>query len=612
MSSTPQNNTHFGALLKSIRESNSIHQEILAYGLFSTPMLSYIENGERLPNYQMRNRLMSRLGISAEGFEDLLQPEEFNRYQHCRQLIHAIENEETNLASSLLAQLIETSNNNNKIEAQFLLDMKGRLMQQLNRPKHEIQATYYEAILLTIPSLDKTILSKAILAPEEYFLILQYLECSPYNKDIFEGINFIINKIHNEKLSTIAKAKIYPKAAIIYSNTIINQFNSDAKLLKKALYYTNNSVNSLQDAKRLYYIEDLLKAKESLLLLLSNQNTNTKEMIEDNRKLLSSFHFLLNKYPTSVTINNDCYIYQGSEKYCIGDVIRKRRKMLGLSQKELSDSICSIRTLSRIEQKQKSAQQDIINLLFKRLYLPPGYRRFEIMTKNYPTVESLSNAENCSINRDELNKNRYWEDVRTNLDLLYIQNKQEIIRWYNIQQLQEDFITKEEFLRRMWKGLALSGVSPHNAFIPGNYLTKIERSCLYNIAEKSENLDQYLPYIIHYADDAKEHEDISIYELGMTWCASEIGNHEDYRTSTIMTKNLIQLMIKYRRATIITSNSFNVCWNEAKSSGDIDNPKYLEEIKHILAISIFFKENNMISFLKERISLINNAKDWTI
>lgn len=53
----------FGKLLKALREVYGVKQSNLAQGLCSKSMMCYFEFGNRLPDYWMRNRLMSRLGL---------------------------------------------------------------------------------------------------------------------------------------------------------------------------------------------------------------------------------------------------------------------------------------------------------------------------------------------------------------------------------------------------------------------------------------------------------------------------------------------------------------------------------------------------------------------
>ena len=91
----------FHNLLFSVRKNRGVSLERLGYGLYSSAMMHYIEFGERLPDYLMRNRIMDRLGIAAEDYSDYVSGEEYDRYLKRNELIKAIESEQTDTARTI-------------------------------------------------------------------------------------------------------------------------------------------------------------------------------------------------------------------------------------------------------------------------------------------------------------------------------------------------------------------------------------------------------------------------------------------------------------------------------------------------------------------------------
>ncbi len=53
--------------------------------------------------------------------------------------------------------------------------------------------------------------------------------------------------------------------------------------------------------------------------------------------------------------------------YCVGEVIKKTREGLGITQEELCDGICSVETLSRIENGKRSPNRTNFQLLMERM-----------------------------------------------------------------------------------------------------------------------------------------------------------------------------------------------------------------------------------------------------
>lgn len=62
----------FAKLLKNIRTEEKVSLDQLAMGLMSASQLVKIENGERPINKNIRDRLLERLGIAKELYENLL------------------------------------------------------------------------------------------------------------------------------------------------------------------------------------------------------------------------------------------------------------------------------------------------------------------------------------------------------------------------------------------------------------------------------------------------------------------------------------------------------------------------------------------------------------
>ena len=96
---------NFHNLLYAIRKAKGISLEKLAYGLYTPSMMYYVENNKKLPNYLMRNRLMARLGVSSERYEDFLQYDEYDQWKKFQSIIDAVENENVEAAENLILEL---------------------------------------------------------------------------------------------------------------------------------------------------------------------------------------------------------------------------------------------------------------------------------------------------------------------------------------------------------------------------------------------------------------------------------------------------------------------------------------------------------------------------
>ena len=54
-------------------------------------------------------------------------------------------------------------------------------------------------------------------------------------------------------------------------------------------------------------------------------------------------------------------------RYRLGDIVRMTRKSLSITQEQLSEDICSVETLSRIETGRQNPGKDVYELLMERM-----------------------------------------------------------------------------------------------------------------------------------------------------------------------------------------------------------------------------------------------------
>ena len=99
--------------------------------------------------------------------------------------------------------------------------------------------------------------------------------------------------------------------------------------------------------------------------------------IREWRMLLAE---LYQAYGIPMNTENCCYLYSQTQNYRIGDVIRKRRKMLGLSVRELCEGICSEKTLRRLENNKTRVYT--FQLCAGQIDVRPILRRFDAFQRN--------------------------------------------------------------------------------------------------------------------------------------------------------------------------------------------------------------------------------------
>lgn len=319
----------FHILFNSVREYRHISLNTVCYGLCSESMMYYYESGERLPNYRMRNRLMARLGVSSEEYEDYVQFDEYERWERCQELITAVEDKNVDIAEKTLHELLSNIDIDDKIEYQFLLDMKGRILELKEDSWEEIYAVYKQAVNLTMPNLHICNIHEYVLAPDEYYFLLRSLRAKGKislgvdNNSICDDYHNICESIRNSFFQVYAKAKVYPMTVCGWYNYSLSVGNIEKQY---SLIWENSeyALNGLRDAGRIYYLTDLLKIRKALIDMGQKHNKNLyspKIRFSQEQKWLQVFSKLYSNYGIDSSMNYDGYIYIPIQKYIVSQIL---------------------------------------------------------------------------------------------------------------------------------------------------------------------------------------------------------------------------------------------------------------------------------------------------
>ena len=95
----------------------------------------------------------------------------------------------------------------------------------------------------------------------------------------------------------------------------------------------------------------------------------------------------------------------------IGEVVKRRRKELGLTQEELCEGICEPSTISRIESGRQVPAKNKLDALLQRLDLP-GDRYYALLNKNELEISNLqSQIISCNVSNNKRDGLKYLEKL---------------------------------------------------------------------------------------------------------------------------------------------------------------------------------------------------------
>ena len=403
----------FGTYVRVLRRQKNISLEKLCRGICSVAQMKRIESRERRAGKLLQDRLLQRLDVHENVFGNILEPDEYELWEHRQGIRSAIAHGEWEKAECRLENYECAGSEKSSLERQFCMAMRGLLLRHEGSEERAARV-FGEALALTVPDVGVRPLEELCLAPQEISLYLESIpgmdmrESAGGGQAACPGLSWermaerykeLVIYLERNQKDPLIMAEIYPKAVIclcrhcrrpgekdmVREGQSPQPRNRDGENGGKALpekpellAMCQRAIGLLQDTGRTCYLRELLE--EALPLLQGElqeaerlgrvqEAGGLKEFREQAETLRGIPEGFSGRNGIPGEAGDICYLYAESEARCIGDVVRARRRLLGMTQKQLCDKICSIRTLSRMEQGQSVTQSGISRKLLDRLGL---------------------------------------------------------------------------------------------------------------------------------------------------------------------------------------------------------------------------------------------------
>ena len=616
---------NFHRFLNATRQLHNVTLDQVCEGLCSRSMMLRIESGDRLPEKQMRDRILSRMGVIIEGYEDYLSIDEYEQWELRQKLLGSIERKEFVKAEQYLEKY-RIYEKQNVVEEQYCKAMELMLLQLQNAPLAKQQPVIERAVKLTMSHIGNHLSEKVLLSEQEVNLLIEYVRLRPYNGKPEEEFRWrcgqykdIMNYIEHSRLDSFCRAKVYPKAVSYLCEKILEK-SDRVEDWKEGIEACNQAIELLRDSRRLYYFIELVASLEKLVNKYEayldeddkqGERNNFREGLEEKLSWRDVIMELYTEYQVTPYMEHFCHLYWGMESYCIGDIIRTRRQMFGMTKEQLCEGICGIKTLTRLELKQAKTQMPIVRALFKRLGLCAEYIRARVITSDY---EVLKLAEECVRYENNYQMEEWiWrlKELEQKLCMDIPQNKQFIKNSYCALRLQLRKISKEQYMKEMLEALEYT-IPLEYVMKPGKkFLSREERTYIHNIGINIGAVKDN-PYMLVIANICKENDlendlggHIRKYEFLLTSIISYLGNIGDYEKSDELSKKLMKKSLQYRREGILAETMYNNLWNyqqrlrEGKEIERVYEEK--KEIEKYILLSKFGKMDMLLKFFEQKL-----------
>lgn len=607
----------FAKLLKNIRTEEKVSLDQLAMGLMSASQLVKIENGERPINKNIRDRLLERLGVAKELYENLLDLCDFEEWDYKKKILSAILDKKIEDAYRLLKEYKAHLRENDRINHQFILAMWGEVLKQEGASKEKIAECYRKAVILTIPDAEKVWWEKRPLSVLEMNLLLETIIYGN-NMDYLHKCRVLMEYIDTGYYDEIMKAKIYPKIVYYYlKKQILFKEYWNVETQTENLKICEKAIDKLRDAGRTYYLVELLEIEIQILETMPEDEVT--EHLEKNgtdrinaKELMSVIKNLYAEYEVPAYMQDCTYFYQQKWIFSMKDVLRTRREMFGLTQEQLCEGICSAKSLRRAEKGQTDMQRETLKKILNRLGLSGQMQWSRLITSDREVIRMAEELADYINDRKFSVASKQLESLKSRIDLDIPQNKQYFLEKQALLAFEQGKVKKEEFVK-MEKEVLECTLRAENLYRKENvYLTEQEITCIRNSwrgmegKEKRELIDLIFRLYDNYALNNGLSQAISMYEFIAESAVNELGNNGEHVRAEEIDRKSIKASLSCRRVWDIHYKIYDILWNEKKlmkkSGKRVSNNRMNTELKRCIIMSHYVKRYFYENVYKEKLS----------
>ena len=593
----------FPQFLKRVRTEENVYLEQLAEGLMAGSQLARIEKGQRPIPKNMRDRLLGRLGIASDLYENLLNIEDYAAWEHQRNILCAIEQRKTKRAEELIRAYEKEEPICDKIKQQFCLVMRAEVLRQQKADPHEIAKCYEAAVKHTVPDIEKLCLKKKLLCIQEINMVLEY---EWYHKDVdfAEKCKELMLFVEHSVYDDLSKVKVYPKIVYYYlRENDTEQGERGSEILGENLRICNTAIEMLRDTGRAFYLLELLERKLNILECMKQRREESEELNQEyneSRDLAELLKKLSAEYDVPAYMQDCTYLYQQRWVFYIGDVLRIRREMYGLTQKKLCEGICSVRTLRRAEKKETNMQREALGILLRKLGLSKEFQRARLVTNDREVLRLRKEMLICRNNRVFYKCRELLRQIRQRVSLEIPENRQYLIDLEASLDWREGKISNEEFAAREEKALQCTLNTPQLFQVDEIYLTELEILCIRKKIRVLEGKEKrrYIDFLSHLCELSEEKDTlsdrISMYEHVMPFVASELGDRGEYQIAIEWDRKILKESLRCKRIWMLGNTLYDILWNEIKQKKELglleDKTKMTEGLEQCLLLSHFCRQ----------------------
>ena len=315
---------------------------------------------------------------------------------------------------------------------------------------------------------------------------------------------------------------------------------------------------------------------------------------------MSMIKNLYAEYEVPAYIQDCTYFYQQKWIFSMKDVLRTRREMFGLTQEQLCEGICSVKSLRRAEKGQTDMQRETLKKLLNRLGLSGQMQWSRLITSDREVIRMAEEMADYINDRKFSVASKQLESMKSRIDLDIPQNKQYFLEKQALLEFEQGKVTREEFVKMEKEALECT-LRAENLYRKENvYLTEREIICISNSwkgmeeKQKRESINLILRLYDYYALNNGLSQAISVYEIVTEAAVNELGNNGEHVRAEEIDRKSIKASLSCRRVWDIHYKIYDILWNEKeiqkKNKEKNRNMEMTDGLMKCISISHYVKQ----------------------
>lgn len=383
---------NIGTTIYTLRTLAGIKQKDLCRGLCSTSNLSRIESGNYNVDRLLFDALIQRLGKSPDKYEYFLGKREHQIYEKRKKITDAYEDGNEQLATDELAMLGSLLKDSDMINRQFISKMKFLLSNmQMDLSMEEAIGELLTILRITVPEVTIGKLNSYYLSLEElriYFLIgdmyLGFHDVDSSGRIFIEILDYLETR-YSDKEELL---KLYPQ--VVYQLGLLYEEEGE---YVKLISICKKGISLLVENICIYFLPELLHLQVAAMKRLgyeAYENGNTEySRLQKQAECLDE---IIQEYSINDKPKKGNHIHGSKQNrikrvYLINEMIRRQRELRDITQDELSEGICVVENMSRIEIGKKTPNMKNYHLIMERLGQSRERYQSGIDTEDYGILE---------------------------------------------------------------------------------------------------------------------------------------------------------------------------------------------------------------------------------